>query len=217
MRYINKSNNGKHFHWHLLHVIVPSTTFHEWSHLIIIRTLWCSSYYHLHRWENWGAQGKTMPKITQLNQDLNPKTVRNSAMTTEILLVQQILNDHHCIVLRMGGEKVWWQTRRTWSLPAQTHMNSKQIIPRIMNQVSAKLQLGRRSGWQERISRKGNSMYKYLEVRTYSREQGKRAWKNKTNMAGVQIAREITGEPEKNTSLDNRGPGLYDKDSDCVQ
>ena len=87
-----------------------------------------------------------MPKITQLNQDLNPKTVRNSAMTTEILLVQQILNDHHCIVLRMGGEKVWWQTRRTWSLPAQTHMNSKQIIPRIMNQVSAKLQLGRRSG-----------------------------------------------------------------------
>lgn len=35
-------------------------------------------------------------------------------------------------------------------------------------------------------------------------------------MAGVQIARELTGEAE-NTSLDNRGPGLYDKDSDCVQ
>ena len=54
-----------------------------------------------------------MPQITQLNQDLNPKTVRNFAMTTEILLVQQILNDHHCIVLRMRGEKFWWQTTCT--------------------------------------------------------------------------------------------------------
>ena len=35
-------------------------------------------------------------------------------------------------------------------------------------------------------------------------------------MAGVQIAREIIGEAE-NTNLDNGGPGLHDKDSDCVQ